>query len=247
MMDWMGSTPMLEVGAKIFELPTSSVPYEKGTVVMKGADVPPRVQMGVMLRPFKPLRLMCDIHWMQYSSFNKITMMFDQDMQPLQLAKFMGHTEGARQISVATNFNDEFHFSYGIEYQALEWLALRLGYEDRQASTTQEYFSLFFPFPDMHFWGWGCGINLKNGMDIDVGFGYIYCDTWHIKDDTSRMMNAHDFTEFFAVYRGLDVEGEFEAFFGGINLTTPIPVVEDILNHQAERLGRLIDRLNPFD
>lgn len=229
MVSWMGSSPLLLAVSGILDLPHQSVPYQEGSVYMEGMDSPQRVQAGIMLRPFKRLRLMCDLHWIDYSEADEWTITFDQDLQPLMIAKFLGHTDGDRELTITRNMKDETHLSFGAELQALDWLSLRCGYEDRKTSVNRDYFDLMAPVPDLDYYGVGLGINLKDGLIIDLAAGFLKSDTWEVPNNTSRNLNSTEFTEaIYNPYGGMDVSGEMEATILAANLTMPFKYIHRI-------------------
>ncbi|MFZ5564461.1 MAG: OmpP1/FadL family transporter [Thermodesulfobacteriota bacterium] len=222
MVSWFGSSPLLLPISIILDLPYRSVPYQTGNLVLEGVDSPQRVQAGIMVRPIKRLRLMCDAHWIDYSQTSEYTLRFDQPIQPFQIAKFVGHTDGAYTLAMKRYMKDEIHMSYGAELQVLDWLFLRCGYEDRKSSVNPLYFDVMAPVPDLDYYGAGIGIQLKDGMAIDLAFGYLKSDTWYVPNNTSKGMNSTLFTDaVYNPYAGLDVSGEMEATVMAANFTMP--------------------------
>jgi len=57
--DWLGRSPLTIITAAIFDLPTQSVPYQKGTATFN-LIWPQRIQLGMKLKPIKQLTLTCD-------------------------------------------------------------------------------------------------------------------------------------------------------------------------------------------
>ncbi|ABW68228.1 OmpP1/FadL family transporter [Desulfosudis oleivorans] len=228
---WFGSSPLLLPFSIILDLPYEALPYQTGHMVLEGVDAPQRVQAGIMLRPFKRLRLMCDAHWIDYSKTKAYTLHFDQKIQPFQIAKFVGHTDGAYALKMTRNMEDEIHMSYGAELQVLEWLSLRCGYEERKTSVNPLYFDVMAPVPDLDFYGAGIGIQLKDGMAIDLAFGYLKSDTWHVPNNTSKSMNSTAFTDaVYNPYAGLDVSGKMDATVIAANFSMPFKYVYKLGN-----------------
>ncbi len=207
MVNWMGSSPLLELVSTIFDLPMKGVPSQSGHFYLDGFDLPQRAHVGIMLRPFKRLRLTCDAHWVDYDIQEAWTIEFDQEIQPLKIAKFVGHTEGPSTLSLDMNMESEIHFSYGIEYQLFDWLCLRAGYEDRQTSLNRDYLSLLAPVPDVDFYGAGLGINFKSGMTLDLAYAYLTSGNVSVPNNTSKLMNSTSLTDaIYNPYAGQDVD-----------------------------------------
>ena len=59
------------------------------------------------------------------------------------------------------NFKDTLNWSVGIEYQALDWLALRAGYENRTTSTLDQYYDLMYALPTLDYYGAGWESNCR--------------------------------------------------------------------------------------
>ncbi|MDY6822267.1 MAG: outer membrane protein transport protein [Thermodesulfobacteriota bacterium] len=239
MVSWFGSTPLLVPIAAMLELPYNSTPYEAGNVYLEGFDAPQRVQAGIMLRPFKRLRLMCDAHWIDYSQTKKWTFVFDQPVQPFKLAKLVGHTDGSNKLTMVRNMEDEIHMSYGAELQVLDWLFLRCGYEDRKTSINQQYFDMFAPIPDLDFYGAGIGIKLKSGIEIDLSVGLLKSDKWYVPNNTSENLNSTDFTDaVYNPYGGLDFSGDMKISLLAANISMPFKHVYRFGNILKESLKK---------
>jgi long-subunit fatty acid transport protein len=124
------------------------------------------------------------------------------------------------------NMEDEIHMSYGAELQVLDWLFLRCGYEDRKSSVNPLYFDVMAPVPDLDYYGAGIGIQLKDGMAIDLAFGYLISDNWYVPNNTSKSMNSTLFTDaVYNPYAGLDVSGKMEATIMAANFSMPFKYI----------------------
>ena len=171
MVAWEGSTALMIIISSIFDLPTSATSAQIGNVSMD-MTLPQLVNFGVKLKPIKRLSLLADLHWSNWSTTSQYVIKFDQRIQLLQLAKFMGYTGGDYNMVLEKNMKDTLTWSAGIEYQALDWLALRAGYEYRTTSSPDNVFDLM-SLPTLDYYGAGLGIKLKDNVDIDICFGYL--------------------------------------------------------------------------
>lgn len=231
MVCWFGSSPLLLAVSALLDLPYQSTPYQTGTIMLDGVDSPQMAHAGIMLRPFKRLRLMCDAHWADYSQTKKYTLIFDRKIQAFQVAKFVGHTEGAYRFSMTQDMESEIHMSYGAEVQLLDWLYWRFGYEHRKSSINPLRFSVMSPIPDIDFYGTGLGFHLKDGLVIDLAYGYLKSDEWTVPDNTSKNMNSLLFTDaIYNPYAGLDVSGKMDVSVMMVNLSMPFKYVYKIGN-----------------
>ncbi len=239
MINWFGSSPTLMMISGMLNLPTSSVPYQSGTVTSE-YEFPQRVQFGLKLKPFKRLSLMGDLHWANWSVLDEDRYTFDQDIQLLQLIKVLGYTGGNRDLIMRRNFEDTWHWSLGLELQLTDWLAMRMGYEYRPTSVQMELYDSLYALPDLNFYGAGFNIRLKNDIQIDLGFGYLVNDGITIPNNSSSLLNSTDpFKPVYNPYAGLDYRQKTEVFLGSFKMTMPMEVMSDMLGHT-------LHLLNPF-
>ncbi len=218
MVHWFGTSPLLVNISGMLDLPTHEVPSQRGraTAEMK---FPQMLQFGVMVKPFKRLKLLCDLHWANWSVLKEDRIVFDQDIQLLRVVKLLGYTGGDRALVIERNFKDTWTWSVGMEYQLFDWLVLRCGYENRKTSVRDDHFDLLYSIPDLDYYGAGVGINLK-GMKIDLGFGYIVNKSYKIPDNGSVNLNSTDFTKpVYNPYAGMDVEVKTVSYIGAVTIT----------------------------
>lgn len=247
MVNWFGSSPLLMEISGMLDLPTRAVPEQSGFVT-SNVEFPQRVQLGIMLRPFKSLRLMADLHWANWSVMDKEEYQFDQKIQLLQVVKLLGYTGGDRTLVLQRHWQDTWEYSFGLEYQALDWLALRLGYQPRKSAVPDNYFDLIYALPDLDLYSCGLGITLKSGTQIDLGFGYLVNKGYRIKDGESHNLNSYAFADpVYNPYAGLNYEQDTETYLYSLNISMPLQTMEEMLDSQLEMASHLISWLNPFD
>jgi long-subunit fatty acid transport protein len=199
---------------------------ESGTVVMEDFSFPERVQIGLKFRPFKKLRLMCDLHWTNWLRTKSYNMIFEPNDQStlsvLQLANILGYhldPNNPNTLIYEKEMNPTWHISFGLEYQLKECLALRMGYENRKSNTDDAYFDLL-TMPDIDFYGAGLGWKLKQGVELDLGFGYMVNSGATINNGISQNLNQFQ-SPIYSPYAGQNCETTFEAYFLSMNLTMP--------------------------
>ena len=256
MVDWYGSTPYLTTQAAILDLPFASVPYQTGRVHMIDYVYPQRVQLGVMVAPIKKLRLMCDLHWAEWSAMDYLEFEFDQTIQALQSAKMSGHVHGNTTIKNATGYKDTFHWSYAAEYDISKKLTFRCGYEYRKSSVEMDMFSAT-NMPDCHKYGVGFELRLPKGVKIDFAYGYLTGDIY-VPNDTSNNLNSLTFTKTStSAYAGLDVYEKWTIKQINFNVTQPLPTEIDKEKRKTDKLKKIkenlkysikngLKKLNPF-
>jgi len=206
----------------INQLNLSNKTAESGIVTMDNFSFPERLQFGIKLRPFKKLRLMCDFHWANWADNYELKFQTD-NQSPIALFKL------ARQLGsdlandntliYQKELNPTWHLSFGLEYQIKECLALRLGYENRKSNTDDEYFDLL-TMPDIDYYGAGLGLKLKQGVELDLGLGYMVNSGTEITNGMSQNLNQFQ-TPIYSPFAGQHCETIFEAYFLSVNLTMP--------------------------
>ncbi|MEW6079001.1 MAG: outer membrane protein transport protein [Thermodesulfobacteriota bacterium] len=242
---WMGSSPLLLAVSNLLDLPYRATPSQNGSVYMKGMDLPQRLEAGVMVRPTRKLRLLCDLHWIDYSNTRAYTIQFDQDVQPLMISKFVGHLDGNDRLILEMNMKDETHVSLGAEYQLLDWLALRCGWEDRKTSIDMDYFSVLAPLPDTDYYGVGMGLNFKSGLKVDLAAGFL-TGSWRVPNNGSKNLNSTDFiNSVYNPYGGMDVSGSIDATILSANFSMPFKYLYRV-GQVLRKTGRDIKDQIPF-
>lgn len=221
MADWFGSTPTLLIISGMLGLPNKAVPEQSG-IMTADNTFPQIVNLGVKVNPFKKLSILSDVHWANWSVLNKDRFVFDQKIQLLQFVKVLGYTGGENVLQLNRNFKDTWNWGVGAEYQLLDWLTLRAGYENRKSSVQNSLFDLLYALPNLDSYGAGLGIKLKNGMEIDLAAAYLVNKSYKIKNNQSLNMNSTEFTNpVYNPYAGLNYEQRTETYMGSFKLTLP--------------------------
>jgi long-subunit fatty acid transport protein len=247
MVNWFGSSPLLLEISGMLDLPTSGVPTQTGRVSGK-LEFPQRVQGGIMLKPFRWLRLLTDIHWADWSVVDVDELHFDQDLQLLKIVKVLGYTGGNRTLVTERHWKDTWEPSYGIELRPLERVALRAGYQKRKSAVPDRFFDLLLRLPDVKLYTGGIGITLEDGTEIDLGGVYMVGRRYRIPNNGSVNLNSTDpFRPVYNPYAGLDYEQDTISYSGTLTVTFPMDVFAAMLDHQAETLHKIMSLLNPFD
>ena len=232
--DWFGRSPLTIITAAIFDLPTQSVPYQKGTATM---DLiwPARVQLGVKLRPIKQLTMTCDANWTDWAVQKEWVFQFDQKIQLLRFARMLGYRYSTDRQVIVHNFTNTWHLGYGLEIKPVEKLYLRLGYEARPTSVQDNLFGPL-PFPDLKIYTAGIGIvvddkpkptpksgkelqaQIEHPNEVNIVVSYIKLEDKTVKSNTSINYNSTDFTDIvYNPYAGLDVHQEMHLWWFAIN------------------------------
>lgn len=252
MVAWSGSTAVMQIASMIFDLPYNVEAKQSGTVTAN-LEFPQIINFGIKVTPIKRLSLLAELHWAEWSSIQEDNIRFDQKIQLLQMAKFMGYTEGDYNVKLTRKFKDTLNWGVGIEFQALDWLQLRAGYENRTSSTLDRYYDLLYALPTMDYFGAGMGIKWKS-IDIDLAIGYMKSRPHKIEAGTSSNMSSYILGDGFNnPYRGLNYEEDMAIYMGSIKATMPLDLVLDpILSFLPTKWGgpkdqKVVELKAPFD
>jgi long-subunit fatty acid transport protein len=228
MVAWSGSTAVMQIASIIFDLPYTATEEQKGTASTI-IEFPQIVNFGIKLNPTKRLSLLGELHWAEWSAVKENNIKFDQKIQFLQLEKFMGYTNGDYNMVVKREFEDTLNWGVGAEYQLLDWLQLRAGYENRTTSTVDDYYDLMYALPSMNYFGAGMGIKWGN-IDIDLALGYMVSKKHLIAAGSSKNMNSYTLGEGLNTsYRGLTYDEKMSVYMASMKLTMPLDMITDPL------------------
>jgi long-subunit fatty acid transport protein len=187
---------------------------------------PQRAQAGVMVKPFKKLKLLCDLHWTDWRCMEKDDFVASKNVQFLQLAGAapalgLGYTGGPRNLIIERRWEQTWHVSYGLEYQLTDKVCIRLGYEPRKTSVPDQYYDITYPITNWDIYGIGVGIAASDRLTIDLAVEYVHNNYHKIPKNTSENLNSSANGEgiIYNPYSGLDYEQETEAFVPAINIS----------------------------
>ena len=228
LMTWLGSSPTLFIASNVLDLPTSAVSRQSGKVTSE-VEYPQRAQFGIKLKPFQHMRFMVDLNWIDWSAFKQDVFVFDQDIQVFKVVKLLGYTGGNNTLMLERNWKDTWHWSFGLELDALDWLTLRCGYEYRPTSVPDSNYDLIYPLPDLRNYGAGFGIGFDNGVVLDFAGAYLLNKNIKIPSETSSNMNSTDFTKpVYNPYAGMNYEQKTEAYILSFKISMPTQVISDM-------------------
>jgi len=243
---WFGKSALMTIGAQALDLPYQPVSVQTGIATID-IEFPQIVNFGIKLKPIKRLSLLADLHWANWSSTKENNVVFDQKIQLLQVTKLLGYNGGDYNFILRRDLKDTLNWGVGTEYQVLDWLMLRAGYENRIASTVDQYYDDMYALPTLDYYGAGLGIKgsglgikMLNDIDIDLAVGYLVNKSYKVSNNTSSNLNSTVFTSGVLIpYPGLNYEQETAAYIGSVKATMPLEVV-------TTALYKGIDLLNPF-
>lgn len=251
MTEWAGSTAVMQISSIIFDLPYSATEEQTGTVSTT-LEFPQIVNFGLKIKPTKRLSIFGELHWAEWSAVKANDLKFDQKIQFLQMAKFMGYSGGAYNMKVTREFKDTLNWGIAAEYQLLDWLQLRAGYENRVSSTIDEYYDLMYALPTVDYFGAGMGIKWKD-IDIDLALGYMISRSHMIEPGSSKNMNSYTLGDGLNTsYRGLSFDEKVSVYMGSVKATMPLHLVTDLVFGLlpfkfGSSKGKVVDLKEPLD
>jgi len=234
--NWLGSSPLTIIIAAMLGLPTHVADHDEGNMSIN-VVYPRRVQFGIKLQPHPRIKLLVDANWTDWESWKTQTIVFDRDMALLQLAKLSGYQGGSRAMVVQNGFKNEVHLSYGVELNPSGPVTLRLGYEYRPTSNSENYFGML-PLGDLKIYSIGIGLDeskkapprkIKGLSDLlhqmlapdrlDLGFRYITTD-YKVNFNQSKNFNSTNFTDMiYNPFAGLEYEMKGSIYIISLNQT----------------------------
>jgi len=205
---------------------------ESGRIEMVDFEFPQRVQLGVMLKPFRRLKVMFDAHWTDWSSTDAYIMKFDQEIQVIMMTEMLGYEGPGHKLVYPKHFDSPWHFSVGFEYEMYDWLDVRLGFEDRQTCAKDHLFDLF-SLPDVYLYGAGLGIQWTPGLDIDLGFAYLTYNDYLVANNTSTNLNyTGSGIPVYSPFSGQHYETSFNTYIASMNMTVSFDLLKDYIERK---------------
>jgi hypothetical protein len=176
---------------------------------------PERVQLGVKLQPHRRIKFLVDANWTNWEAWKSVEVVFDRDMPLLQMGRLMGYTGGNRKLIMENHFKNTWHLSYGLELEPFHPVTLRLGYDHRPTSVTDNSFGPV-PLADMDLYSIGIGIDQRSSVPdrkikgitdikgimhqmltpdyLDLSFTYMTSE-YHVNFNQSKLFNSTNFTD----------------------------------------------------
>lgn len=123
--------------------------------------LPQELFLGVAVWPMERLMVEFDAIYTGWSSFDELTINFDEAPAP-----------GEESVTVPKNWDNVWRFGVGVEYKALDWLDLRLGYIYDQTPIPDSTVDYLVPASDRQMLAVGTGIHWKT-WTLDLSYTYL--------------------------------------------------------------------------
>lgn len=174
---------------------------------------PQHVAIGTSIQVTPKLKFNMDAKWTEWSTWEELTLQFDETLDFLRLARIVQPSAADYKIlTFPMGFRDIWNFSFGMEYQYSANLALRLGYEPRPSSIPDDKQSVLLPVGNGDLYGTGLSWKLSSGAIFEAALGYMKTET-HLDPGESSNSNSLDQSQFiYNPYAGLEIDTEVTAY-----------------------------------
>jgi long-subunit fatty acid transport protein len=196
------------------------IPEIQAGNVISSINHPARVQMGIKVKPLDFLQFNMDIGYADWSKWKTVTLKFDKDIALLQMGRLFG-VANPRELTLNMGMQNVISYGFGMQIQATDKLALRLGYEPRKSSIPANKLSLFSPMPDTKLKSVGFQYKFDSGAVVNVAASYLK-GTYNVPARTNCNLNCDDFFNLiYNPYAGMDVKGDLVVRYFGMSYTHP--------------------------
>lgn len=122
--------------------------------------LPESLSVGVVFYPIDKLSIEANAIYTAWSSYNALNVSF---------SNLGGRPAESRTTK---NWRDVMRYSLGVEYKALPWLDLRVGYVYDEDPVQSKYADYMVPSNNRHIFSFGPGFHV-GGFDIDLSYSYL--------------------------------------------------------------------------
>lgn len=148
--------------ADFSNIPTG-VPYFSDTSAKGVVTLPDSFSFGLAVYPMDKLSVEVGTTYTLWSKYDELTIDFGDPILP---------SATPDQLSSPKNWNDVWRFNVGVEYAALDWLDLRLGYVFDQSPVPDGTIDYLLPDSDRHLFSGGLGFH-KDNWALDMSYSYL--------------------------------------------------------------------------
>lgn len=138
-------------------------PLFKDTSVSGTVTLPDSFAMGVAMYPMDKLSVEVGAIYTLWSKYDELQINFGDNVLP---------SATPDQSTSPKNWNDVWRFNVGVEYAALDWLDLRLGYVYDNTPVPDDTIDYLLPDSDRQIFSTGLGFH-KDNWAVDVNYSYL--------------------------------------------------------------------------
>jgi long-chain fatty acid transport protein len=168
-----------------------------GSVVL-----PAELFMGVNFKVLPRLTWEVGAVWTQWSSYQELKIKFDQPVA------YLSDGTGISTSTATKHWRNVWRLNTGLEYKALDWLDLRLGYVWDQEPSRDEYVDYLVPASNRHMICSGLGFHWNN-WTFDVSYTYLIIDSRNVFNSTASGVYTSTFENGDAHLIGVSVSYKF--------------------------------------
>lgn len=159
--------------ANFSDIPTAPVPFEamgafRDTSASGTVTLPDSFAFGVAVYPMDKLSVEVGAIYTLWSKYDELKINFGDEVLPVG-----GNPAVLTDESTSPkNWNDVWRFNVGVEYAALDWLDLRLGYVYDNTPVPDDTIDYLLPDSDRQIFSTGLGFH-KDNWAVDVNYSYL--------------------------------------------------------------------------
>jgi long-chain fatty acid transport protein len=145
--------------------------FFKDTSANGVVTLPDSFSFGVALYPMEKLSVELGAVYTLWSKYDELKIDFGDDVIPVldSSGALVGRTD---QTTSKKNWDDVWRLNIGVEYAALDWLDVRLGYVWDQSPAKDSTIDYLLPDSDRHMFSGGLGFH-KDNWGLDMSYSYL--------------------------------------------------------------------------
>jgi long-chain fatty acid transport protein len=164
--------------------------------------LPAELFMGVNFKILPRLTWEVGAIWTQWSSYQELKVKFDEPVA------YLSNGTPISTMTATKKYKDVWRINTGLEYKALDWLDLRLGYVWDQEPSRDEYADYLVPASNRHMITSGLGFHWNN-WTFDVSYTYLMIESRSIFDRAADGILMSTFEDGDAHLVGVSVSYKF--------------------------------------
>lgn len=139
--------------------------FFQNTTFKSRIKMPAQLYSGIALKPADTLTVGAGVIWTRWNNFNNMTVNYDTSVNT--------PVGSSTSSSVQKNWNDGWNIGGGVEWNATNWLDLRLGMLWDKSPIPDATADYLIPNNDRWHFMAGFGVH-KDAWSVDVGYTYLF-------------------------------------------------------------------------
>ncbi|MDO9581770.1 MAG: OmpP1/FadL family transporter [Desulfomicrobium sp.] len=180
--------------ADFSNIPSAASPLFSDTSAKGVVTLPDSFSFGLALYPMEKLSVELGAVYTLWSKYDELKIDFGDNVIPVRNSA--GAVVGTTDQTVSKkNWDDVWRLNVGVEYAALDWLDVRLGYVWDQSPAKDSTIDYLLPDSDRHMFSGGLGFH-KDNWGLDMSYSFLMFEDRDIKgrDDgvlDGKVKDAH--------------------------------------------------------